>query len=111
MLWDIEGKTEFKPIYKSYLLGSKGFIIVADLTRPETLEAISEHIRLCTEVVKDAPIIIALNKCDQEYSLSTTIESLKELSPNILNIFKTSAKNGDSVSEIFNLINTTITEA
>lgn len=111
MLWDIEGKTEFKPIYKSYLLGAKGFIIVADLTRPETLDAISEHIRLCSEIVKDAPIVIALNKSDIEHSLFTSVEDIKKLSPNILDIFKTSAKSGNSVNEIFHLLNTTLTEA
>ena len=62
MLWDTEGKTEFKQIFKQYLMGAKGFIIVADLTRPQTIESLKEHIDLCVSIVKDAPIYIALNK-------------------------------------------------
>ncbi len=108
MLWDIEGKTEYKPIFKQYLMGAKAFIIVADLTRQETIESIKEHIKTCHEIVKDAPICIALNKCDLQQSSLTTQEELSELSSSIVGIYKTSAKNNETVDEIFHIINQTI---
>ncbi|MBT8343686.1 MAG: GTP-binding protein [Sulfurovum sp.] len=105
ILWDIEGKTEYKPIFKQYLTGAKAFIIVVDLTRPATIDKIQEHIQLCLESSKDASIIIALNKCDLEIRLEQSLQELQDLSPNILSVYKTSAKTGNAVNEIFNSIN------
>jgi len=102
MLWDIEGHTEFKPIFKQYLLGAKGFIIVADLTRQNTIDSISQHIELCHTVIKDAPISIALNKSDMKHTISEKrLDEIKAISPSIINVLKTSAKNGDAVLDIF----------
>ena len=102
MLWDIEGHTEFKPIFKQYLLGAKGFIIVADIHRENTIESIKKHIELCHNIVKDAPICIALNKCDLTHKTSAEdIKELKALSNATVNILKTSAKDGEAVNEIF----------
>ena len=105
MLWDIEGKTEIKPIFKQYLLGAKAFIIVADITRQSSIETISQHIDLCLLSSKDAPICIALNKNDLESNIEISIEDIKKLSKNIINVHKSSAKNGEAVEEIFNEIN------
>ncbi len=102
MLWDIEGHTEFKPIFKQYLLGAKGFIIVADVTRKDTIDNIVKHIELCHGVVKDAPICIALNKSDIQHTLTQEeLNNIKDISPSIINVLKTSAKNGDAVLDIF----------
>ncbi|SFV50491.1 Mll3243 protein [hydrothermal vent metagenome] len=109
MIWDIEGHTEFKPIFKQYLLGAKGFIIVADLLRQESIDAIKNHIKLCHEVVKDAPISIALNKSDMPHTLDKTkLEAIKDLSPSIIKVKKSSAKSGDAVEEIFLALNEAI---
>ncbi len=110
MIWDIEGHTEFKPIFKQYLLGSKGFIIVADLLREETIDAIKNHIELCHNVVKDAPICIALNKSDMPHKLDEhNLQAIKSLSPTIIEVVKTSAKSGDAVENIFFKLNQKIT--
>lgn len=102
MIWDIEGHTEFKPIFKQYLLGAKGFIVVADITRRNTIESIKEHLELCHSIVPGAPICIALNKNDMNNSHDDKeTKKLKELSPLIINILKTSAKDGNAVLEIF----------
>ena len=105
MLWDIEGHTEFKPIFKQYLLGAKGFVIVADINRQNTIDSIAKHIELCHNVVADAPICIALNKSDLHYNLpDESIEELKKLSPSILEIVKTSAKESQMVEELFHTL-------
>lgn len=105
MLWDIEGNTEFKPIFKQYLMGAKGFIVVADLQRKNTIESINKHIQLCHNVIKEAPICIALNKSDLEYKITNEeIETLSKLSPYIVTILKTSAKNDDAVVELFSAL-------
>ncbi|QSZ43065.1 GTP-binding protein [Sulfurimonas aquatica] len=109
MLWDIEGHTEFKPIFKQYLLGSKGFIIVADITRENTIESIKRHIELCHSIMPGSPICVALNKCDMKHDVSEeNRQELKKLSETIVDIYFTSAKNGDSVLEIFTALNDSI---
>ena len=108
MLWDIEGKTEFKPIFKQYLSGAKGFIIVADLTRSRTIESLIEHISLCEEIMPNAPICIALNKNDTESRAHFCLDTIKELSSNIIAVMTTSAKKSASVDEIFYKLNQTI---
>ena len=109
MIWDIEGKTDHKPIFKQYLLGAKGFLIVADLTREKTIESIKEHIKLCEEVSSTLPICIALNKIDIA-NVSYDMEELKKLSNNIVAIFETSAKEGTVVEDMFIALNNRIIE-
>jgi len=109
MIWDIEGHTEFKPIFKQYLLGAKGFILVADLLRPESIDQIANHLQLCHAVVKDAPVVVALNKSDMPHQLKeNTLDEIKALSPSIIEVSKTSAKNGDAVEDLFLKLNETI---
>lgn len=108
ILWDIEGATEYKPIFKQYLMGAKAFIIVADLTRPETIHSIEKHIQLCLESSKDAVICIALNKSDLEVRVKKELDAIQKLSENIISIRSTSAKNGDDVTTIFNEINQSV---
>ena len=38
LIWDLEGHTKFKAIAPTYLQGASGALIVADVTRQETLE-------------------------------------------------------------------------
>jgi len=104
MIWDIEGRTEFKPIFHHHLNGSKGFIIVADVTRTESIESIKEHIQICEKASPKSPIFIAFNKSDQEHK-SFNIEEFKSYSLNIAGVFKTSAKDDICVREIFELLN------
>lgn len=109
MIWDIEGKTEFKSIFSYHLVGAKAFIIVADLSRMDSINSIEEHIRLCEKTVVNAPIIIALNKCDLEH-IDINLENIKNLSPNIINVLKTSAKEDKLVNDIFQILNLKIIE-
>jgi len=110
MIWDIEGHTEFKPIFKQYLLGAKGFIIVADLLREESIAQIQNHIALCHEVVAHAPIAIALNKSDMPHTFtSQQMDEIKALDSSIIDVLKTSAKNGNAVEDLFLELNQCIT--
>src|SRR5919202_3718030 len=50
LIWDLEGHTKFKAIAPSYLQGASGALIVADVTRLETIERLSEHVNLFSSV-------------------------------------------------------------
>ena len=111
MLWDIEGHTEFKPIFKQYLSGAKGFIVVADINRQNTIDSIHKHIELCHSVVKNAPICIALNKSDIPHTVNEKdMQNLKELSEVVVEVYKTSAKEGSAVADIFSALDEKITQ-
>ncbi len=104
LIWDLEGHTKFKSIAPSYLQGAKGALIVADVTRPETIESLTNHIELFTSVNPKGAILLALNKTDLVEP--NTIESLtnlaeKQASDRVFGIYQTSAKTGKDVDTIF----------
>ena len=104
LIWDIEGSTKFKGISASYFQGAKGAIIVGDVTRPESLENISEHIQAFTKVNPQGKTVVALNKSDlidAEY-----LEKYRQLysfsdNKSFVSTYASSAKSGKNVDEIF----------
>lgn len=104
MIWDLEGHTKFKGIAPTYLAGAGGAIIVADVTRQETLERISEHIDLFFSVNPKGFIIIALNKSDmfEEEKIDKLLSNYQfEDQDRVLATHSTSAKTGKDVDLIF----------
>lgn len=104
LIWDIEGSTKFKGVSASYFQGAKGAIIVGDVTRPESLENISEHIKAFSKVNPQGKTVVALNKSDlidAEY-----LEKYCQLysfndNNSFVSTYASSAKNGTNVDEIF----------
>jgi small GTP-binding protein len=109
LIWDIEGGTPTKPINKTYLRGMHGSIIVADITRGDTIEHIDDYINIINEIVPNTPIVIALNKSDKIDDKDAQ-DILKNLQSKYKNgkIFLTSAKSGLNVEEIFSTLATDI---
>ncbi len=104
LIWDIEGSTKFKGVSASYFQGAKGAIIVGDVTRPESLENILEHIQAFSKVNPQGKTVVALNKSDlidaeylekycQLYSFSDN--------KSFVSTYASSAKSGTNVDEIF----------
>ncbi|MEC4804934.1 MAG: Rab family GTPase [Jaaginema sp. PMC 1079.18] len=105
LIWDLEGHTKFKSIAPSYLQGAKGALIVADVTRTETVENLSNHIDLFTSVNPKGSILLALNKVDlAENKLLEDLENIAQAqaSDRVFGIYQTSAKTGKDVNPIFN---------
>jgi small GTP-binding protein len=104
LLWDLEGNTKFKSITPSYLKGANGSIIVADLSRTDTLQNLHQHLELFLEVNPQGQATIALNKADliPPEKLAQLLENYQSQNfPGILGVYPTSAKTGDRVEEIF----------
>lgn len=104
LIWDLEGHTKFKAIAPSYLQGSSGALIVADVTRLETIEHVSDHVNLFLSVNPKGYILLALNKSDmvEEEKLEKLAKQLHiQESSQILATYNTSAKTGAYVDEIF----------
>lgn len=105
IIWDIEGKSQFSSISSSYLQGARGAIIVADLTRQETITNVLDHIeRVSSLNPKGIGIIVAFNKADllDEKQSEKLLKINRVLNyPQILATHITSAKTGQNVEKIF----------
>ncbi|MBE9183906.1 GTP-binding protein [Microcoleus sp. LEGE 07076] len=113
LIWDLEGHTKFKGIAPTYLQGASGVLIVADVSRTETVERISEHIKLFSSVNPKGSIIIALNKVDliDEEKLALLVEISHALGQDkVIAVYTTSAKTGKDVDQIFHKLAYTMVE-
>ena len=104
MLWDLYGEDEYQKIRMSYLRGASGYLLVADGTRPATLDkafAIQEE---AEKNFGPTPYVVALNKCDltQEWEISPEREA--EVAGRARKIIRTSAKTGEGVELAFDAL-------
>jgi small GTP-binding protein len=104
LIWDIEGSTKFKAIAPTYLQGAKGVVIVADVSRPETIDHLSSHIDSFLTVNPQSFVAVALNKADllKAEQVDELIQSVQQLNqPQVIITQATSAKTGESVNPVF----------
>jgi signal recognition particle receptor subunit beta len=85
------------------LQGAKGAIVVADVTRPETIESLSEHRQSFMKINPQGVLVIALNKSDlvDTERLEQLLGRCQGYPPSVLQTFPTSAKSGDHVDRLF----------
>ena len=104
MIWDIEGETRFKQIMPAYLKGASGAIIVADVTRNETINQLPKHIDLFLSVNSNSLMVIAFNKCDlvSAHQINRYLNQTNQFkTEQIISVYQTSAKNGMNVDDMF----------
>jgi small GTP-binding protein len=104
MIWDVEGQTQFQAITPHYLEGSMGAVIVADLSRPDTIDHIQGHLDLLAAVnTHTLPCAIALNKVDTLTQTPMISGPIAELyaHPQVVALYQTSAKTGVGVDDLF----------
>ena len=105
LIWDLEGQTKFKSIAPAYVTGASGSIIVADLTRTDTLDNLQQHIYLFLSTNPQGFVVVALNKADliETEKLSKLLELYGDNScAQVLNVYPTSAKTSQNVEQMFN---------
>ena len=102
ILWDVAGEDDVTAIRMSYVRGAAGYLLVADGTRPETLEvARSIQGRAAAELGQDVPFLILLNKADLQVEWGIAAESIEALEQAGWTVVRTSAKTGDGVEDAF----------
>ncbi len=102
VIWDLAGGEPFTPIVEAYYRGAAGALFVADITRPATVEHLSQYIEEFRLVNPDADAVVLLNKVDllsahavEAFDQETLREKLG--TP----IFLTSARTGYNVENAF----------
>ena len=102
LIWDIAGLEKFDSVVTNYFRGAAGALIVADLTRKETIEHISQlYDRFC-EISPEAVVLVLGNKLDLFNEDKQTLSALKAKAAEFkTELMLTSAKTGEGVEQAF----------
>jgi small GTP-binding protein len=101
LLWDLYGEDEFQKLQQSYLRGSAGYVLAVDGTRRETLDRAVVLQSRAEEIVGIAPFVLVVNKSDLSDNWEVDDAALADLAKRNWPSFKTSAKTGAGVEEMF----------
>ncbi len=103
LIWDIEGFEKSSQQLHSYLTGATGALLIADLTRPETIQSVPDMLATLSKAAPDARPVLIGNKADLISADSETSQKLKKMAKKLdLPLFLTSAKTGENVEASFN---------
>lgn len=100
IIWDLYGQDDFQKLQASYLRGSSGYFLVADGTRPETLDTAVALQRFAEDTIGKVPFMLAINKVDLP-EWQVTDDRIVDLERDRWVILRTSAKTGDGVDAAF----------
>jgi len=100
IIWDIAGRDSLSPVNVSYLVGAAGVVLVADGTRENTIQGISDIWQTIAQRIGNVPVVVALNKHDSE-DWNVSEKNLDNFSELGWPVYFTSAKDGENVSQIF----------
>lgn len=114
MIWDIIGREGYHALHSRTFVGVHGAILVADLTRKETLESLERYwIPFLFKVVENVPMVFVCNKSDLNNENAFNPEELVDiakrynsnvegiLSGELSSCYTTSAKDGINVERTF----------
>ncbi len=104
MLWDIYGEEDNRKVASSYLRGTSGAILVADGTRPQTLETTEVLLKRLQDTVGDVPSILLINKHDLSDQWAVTEDMLAALQGGTRPVYLSSAKTGEHVETAFHTL-------
>lgn len=101
MVWDLIGFIKYDKLIQSYTKGSDAAMIVFDVTREDTFEAVEKWAKIFKTDQAHRTIALLGNKADlgSKYDAETRGEELAK--KNGWRFFLTSAKNGLSVEDAF----------
>ena len=101
ILWDLAGEDDISSLRMSYLRGAAGYVLVADGTRPSTLE-VALSLRQRVEADFGAlPFVLLLNKNDLREEWAIGDEAVEDLRQNGWWVRSTSARTGEAVEDAF----------
>ena len=101
ILWDVAGEDDISTLRMSYLRGSAGYVLVADGTRPSTLEvALSLRERVEAEH-GPLPFVLLLNKNDLQDQWAMDSTELDDLRRAGWSVRSSSARTGVGVEDAF----------
>ncbi len=105
-IWDTAGQERFRSIAKNYFRIAHAIIFVCDLTNEESFKMLKFWMEDSkNNIDTNVEIILAANKSDLKDKREVSEKRLKDFcSKNNMQYLETSAKTGDGVEEIFNIL-------
>lgn len=101
ILWDMAGEDDVATVRTSYLRGLAGYVLVADGTRPVTLDtALSLRQRVEGEL-GPVPYVLLVNKCDLTQQWTIPDAELDLLRERGWSVRVSSARTGEGVEDAF----------
>jgi small GTP-binding protein len=101
ILWDVAGEDDISSLRMSYLRGSAGYVLVADGTRPSTLE-MALSLRQRVEADRGPlPFVLLLNKNDLAEQWAIPETDLDDLRQKGWWARSSSARTGEGVEDAF----------
>jgi hypothetical protein len=101
ILWDLAGEDDMSSLRMSYLRGSAGYVLVADGTRPATLETALSLRRRVEADCGPLPFALLLNKNDLREQWAIPDGELEELRRSGCWVRSSSARTGEGVEDAF----------
>ena len=102
LIWDIAGLAKFDSVVMNYFRGAAGALAVADLTRHETVDHISELCDRFKTVNPNAFLVVLGNKMDIFKEDQKALPALKTKAADYAtDLILTSAKTGEHVEQAF----------
>src|SRR5262245_10453081 len=91
MIWDVAGAEEKFTVPSTYVKGASGYLLVADGTRPQTLEAAGEIVAQMDRDLGPLPFVLVVNKKDLVDDWRVQPSELDALKPRSLAVMTSSA--------------------
>jgi small GTP-binding protein len=111
IIWDIASQERFGPYRSSFYKQTDGAMLVFDLTRPETLEAIEAWMREIREHAGDVEILLIGNKADLKKKREIKKSEIQKWVERYgCSFVETSAMSGDMVEDAFLMLTKQIIE-
>jgi small GTP-binding protein len=104
VLWDLSGHDEFQSVRPEYLRGAAGYVVVVDGTRRETVDTAVSLQQLARESTRNAPFVVVLNKADLVATWDLDAHLVTSLEGRGWRIVRTSAKTGEGVESVFDML-------
>ena len=101
ILWDLAGEDDIASLRMSYLRGAAGCVLVADGTRPSTLEVALSLSRRVEADFGPLPFVLLLNKNDLQADWAIRDDEIEGLRRDGWWVRSTSARTGEGVEDAF----------
>lgn len=105
MIWEIASEPKFEAIAPTYFIKAKAAIVVADVTRPQTIQGLPQQIERFLAINPESFIVTALNKSDLVDLLVAEEQRLQIVQSTqkypVLGTYVISAKTGFNVNLMF----------
>jgi small GTP-binding protein len=108
ILWDLAGEDDINSLRMSYLRGSAGYVLVADGTRPSTLEVALTLRQRVEADYGQLPFVLLLNKNDLQERWAIGDADIDDLRQQGWWVRSSSARTGEGVDDAFNDLATRI---